>query len=206
RSNDRIQIEIQNAIYNYYGYFYERKRGEYEDGLRAGYIHRPQIIDRDIFIRLCNSCDYKPAEAKRFKHLFKEDNFAETLSNVDRFKEYFFAFKCYERLTQLHSDGKKNSMLELYGYALEHGIYAVVSACMRKYKGDESLKKVGSIVDSILTRWKRFESLVSRRPDNKLYMRSYIDEGSGGVKQFFNFRDYYKGQTLDSDVLRYFKR
>lgn len=207
RSNDKIQIQIQNAIYNSYGYFYERKRGEYEDGLRAGYIQRSQIIDRDIFIRLCNSCDSRPAEAKRFKHLFKEENFARTLNDVNRYKEYFFAFKCYERLNHIASQVKKKDILERYGHALEHGIYAVISACVLKFEGDKSLGKVESMVTSILDRWKRFESQVSRRPHNNMYMRSFIDEkGSGGVRQFFDFASYYKGQTLNADLLRYFKR
>jgi hypothetical protein len=207
RSNDKIQIQVQNAIYNSYGYFYERKRGEYEDGLRAGYIQKAQIIDRDIFIRLCNSCDHKPAEAKRFKHLFKEENFARTLNDVSRYKQYFFAFRCYERLNHIASQVKKKDILEQFGHAIEHGSYAVIAACTLKYDGDKSLAKVDNIVDSILGRWKRFEYLVSRRPYNDIYMRSYIDEkGSGKITQIFDFANYYKGQTLDSDFLKYFKR
>lgn len=207
RSNDKIQIQIQNAIYNTYGYFYERKRGEYEDGLRAGYIQRSQIIDRDIFIRLCNSCDRKPAEAKRFKHLFKEGNFKSTLNDVSRFEEYFFAFKCYEKLNHISSQEKKKELLEQYGYAIEHGMYAVVSACMLKYKDNSSLEKVDSTIYSVLGKWKRFEAQISKRSDNRLYMRSYVDDkGSGGITQSFDFANYYKGQTLNSDLSRYFKR
>ena len=35
RSNEKMQIEIQNSIFHDFGYFYERKRGEFGDGLRA---------------------------------------------------------------------------------------------------------------------------------------------------------------------------
>lgn len=207
RSNDRIQIQIQNAIYNEYGYFYERKRGEYADGLRSGYIHKAQIIDRDILIRLCNSCDFKPAEAKRFKHLFKEENFVKTLNDVSRYHEYFFSFKCYEHLNNMYGELKKTkSDLAQYGNALQHGMYAVVSACMLKYEDDKSLEKLENIINTVLGKWKRFESLMSRRIHNKLYLRSYVDKGTGKISQFFNFADYYKGQTLNADLLKYFKR
>jgi len=51
RSNDSIQIQLQQFLYDKYGLFYERKRGEYADGIRAGYIQRTQIVDREIFLR-----------------------------------------------------------------------------------------------------------------------------------------------------------
>ena len=52
RSNEQIQIDLQKYLFERYGWFYERKRGEYADGVRAGYINRSQIVNREDFLRL----------------------------------------------------------------------------------------------------------------------------------------------------------
>lgn len=65
RSNDKIQIQLQEKIFNDFGFYYERKRGEFADGIREKYIYRSQIIDRDTFMRICMACDFRPALARR---------------------------------------------------------------------------------------------------------------------------------------------
>ena len=60
RSNDSIQVQLQQFLFDKYGLFYERKRGEYADGIRAGYIQRIQIVDREIFLRMCSVVTWNP--------------------------------------------------------------------------------------------------------------------------------------------------
>lgn len=206
RANEKIQVLIRDAIYDRYGYFYERKLGEYADGLEAGYIDKSQIIDRELFIRICNCCDYKPAEAKRFKFLFEETNFKKTLNDASRYQEYFFAYKCYERLNSYPKGKKDQSTLEKYGNAIDHGIFAVVSACRLNYKDESSLQQLETIINDVLAKWKKFEAYAQRRPDNKIYIKSQFDVKSKTLKQFFDFGLYYKGQTLNEDLLSYFNR
>ncbi len=209
RSNDRIQIEIQNAIFNSFGYFYERKRGEYADGIKAGYINRPQIIDRGLFLRLCKSCDMKPSEARRsgVEMLFRGDNFTDTLHDVNRHKGYFFAFRCYEMLSTLerkHYNEKNNRFgVATYGQALRYGKFAVVSACTLNYEGEKS-QEVTEIVNSVLSKWLDFEAYVSGIDSNNNYFRTYFDEEKGVNVQELNFDNYYKSKSLDSDLLKYF--
>ena len=210
RSNDKIQIEIQHAIFNSFGYFYERKRGEYADGIKAGYIQRSQVIDRELFLRLCKSCDMKPSEARRssLKILFREDNFTSTLNDVRRHKEYFFAFSCYETLSTLernYSRDKNNRYgIATYGQALRYGKLAVVSACRLRYTEDNSFTKVELIVNSVLGKWPEFESYVSGLASNSTYFSRYYDEEKKVMVQELNFDNYYKGRTLNSDLLNFF--
>lgn len=46
RSNHQLQIAIQKVIYDEYGYFYERKTGEFHDGILGKYIDSKLVIDR----------------------------------------------------------------------------------------------------------------------------------------------------------------
>jgi hypothetical protein len=210
RSNDRIQIEIQNAIFNSFGYFYERKRGEYADGIKAGYIQRSQVIDRELFLRLCKTCDMKPSEARRssLKVLFQENNFINTLNDVRRHKEYFFAFRCSEALNTLErkfSRDKNNRYgIATYGQALRYGKFAVVAACRLGYVEEKSLAEVETIVNSVLGKWPDFESHVSSLPGNSTYFRRYYNEEKKVVVQELNFDNYYKGRTLNSDLSKFF--
>jgi len=211
RSNESVQIKLQEALYNTYGYFYECKRGEYADGLWAGYIERSQIIDRDLFLRLCKCCDLLPSEARNAssKRLFNEQHFDNTLNNVSRFEEYFFAFRCHEILDAINkkfSRDKHNKFgLKDYGYALRYGRFAVVSACMLSRQGKEPIEKAEETVNGVLAKWLEFESYISEITSNNIYFSSYVD-GSGVKKQEVNIDGYYKGRTLNSDLRTFFKK
>ena len=64
RSNDKIQIELQQEIFNSYGYFYQRKAGEFGEGLKNKYIERKQIIDREALLRIALAIDGNPSQAR----------------------------------------------------------------------------------------------------------------------------------------------
>lgn len=46
RSNDKIQIDLQEILFDDFGCYYERKKGEFSNGVREKYINRKQILDR----------------------------------------------------------------------------------------------------------------------------------------------------------------
>jgi hypothetical protein len=213
RSNDAVQIQMQKALYDGFGYFYERKRGEFADGLRAEYINRSQIIDREIFLRLCKSCDLNPAEARRssVKNLFKEENFARTLNDVRRYREYFFAFALYEELNKLErafARDRSNRFGESkYGYALRYGKFAVVSVCMRYYDDELPLDKVGTLLARVLKRWRTFERYASTKaPGNGNYFTTIVNRSTGETEQYRNFDAYYKGRTINKNLESFFDR
>jgi len=210
RSNDSIQIELQRSIFDRYGYFYERKRGEYADGIREGYIRRPQLIDRELFLRLCLCCDMNPAPARRSsrRQLFKEDVFNRTLNDPSRYHEYFFAFKCYETLNRIErsfsSEAQNKYGVANYGNALRYGKFAAVAACRLKYAGPDSLAAVEQIVAGVLGKWLEFESHIWDLVANRQYFRSYVDPDTEVVIRELNYDNYYKGRTVNADLVRFF--
>ena len=64
RANDKVQVELQNAIFQEFGLYYERKRGEFGDGIRNGYIDRSRIIEREQFLRICLAAQNNPVFAR----------------------------------------------------------------------------------------------------------------------------------------------
>ncbi len=210
RSNDSIQIKLQNYLFQEYGYFYERKRGEFADGVREGYIHRTQLIDREQFLRLCKCCDIEPEAARRAsrKQLFEIQSFNKTLNDTTRFREYVFSFRCWQILSATEKGFAKNKNnkygIAQYGNGLLYGKYAVLSACMLSYNEKNILETASEIVENTLKKWQKFEAYITSLSTNNSYFRTYADEETGIEKQELNFDNYYKGKTVSGDIKKFF--
>jgi len=212
RSNDKIQIDLQKYLFEKYSWFYERKRGEYADGVRAGYVNRGQIVNREDFLRMCKCCDVDPANARRMgtEDIFEKQHFDTTLRDPNRFDEYFFAYKCFleiNRIKKSFSRDKDNKFGFLdFGNGLQFGMYAIVTVCCFQYKGEKSFKDVEKIVNSVLSKWRKYEAFAVKQSENKDYFRPYTDPDTGAKKLEVNFNNYYKGRTLVKDLRAFFKK
>jgi len=216
RSNEKIQIEIQSSIYRDFGYFYERKRGEFGDGLRSKYIDRSKIIDREIFLRICLSINGNPGQSRRAstRQLFTKDIFGQTLSDVSKYKKYFFGYKAYEYLNEIQKSFEKDINNKFgqaqYGYGLRYGKIAMVGVIAKSYS--DSIKDSAAFENAaregaqkILNMWAQFEEYIKAQTANRPYFRRYTDPESGQEILEVNFDNYYKGRTLPSDLLNFFK-
>lgn len=208
RSNDKIQIELQKILFEKYGYYYERKRGEFADGVRERYITRSQIIDRDTFLRVCIACDFTPAYALvSSKRLFMEANFGKILSDKNRANEYYFGYCIFIFLNELEKKYSKevNNPYGVvnYGQALRYGKYAVVSVCNR-LSLDHKIEDAEPIVKPILEQWLWFEAYAIAQPTNTRYFRIYTDPDTKERQKELNFSGYYKGSTLVRDLKSFF--
>jgi len=208
RSNDKVQIELQTLIFNEYGLFYQRKSGEYGEGLRNKYINRKQIIDRELLLRLILCCDCKPSQARRSgaTTLFIKNNFDRTLSDSKRYREFVFAFKIYEELNTIQalfkSDSNNKDGIINYGHSLRYGKFALITSIMKEYKVNKDID-IKTLVTTTLSKWLEFENHVIFLPNNKNYFREIEDFDTGTIKQFLNFDGYYKGTTINEQIKNY---
>jgi hypothetical protein len=51
-SNDEGFASLQKSVFDQVGVLFERKRGEFGDGVREGYLDQDQIVDRNTFARI----------------------------------------------------------------------------------------------------------------------------------------------------------
>ncbi|MCF8029884.1 MAG: AIPR family protein [Desulfohalobiaceae bacterium] len=202
RSNHSIQIQLQKIIFEEYGYFYERKAGEFHDGVNEGLIDKNLIIDRLTFIKSFLSYLGKPAKAKRSnqKTLFKENFFNSTINDIERYKEMFFSYIIYTILDEYEQKYANNfDSIKHYGYALVYGKFAVVASISHTISQIENdlsdlIEQARSYVDKHLSIWPNFEEFVKNwRKDLKYFNESRSD-----------FQSYYKVDYLDEDVVLYF--
>jgi hypothetical protein len=215
RSNDRIQVELQDEIYNEFGYFYERKKGEFFDGLRNKYISPSFVIDREVLLRVAFAISGKPEVARRTsaKILFSKEIFNSVSNTLQDHRRLFFGYMCYRYLEELqtsfNSDPNNRFGVINYGHALRYGKLAVVFVTHAKLKQEFTQLNIenvaGRICDQILGEWLAFEEQAKKQRSNREYFRRAKDPISGEEILEANFDSYYKVQNVKHDLEKYFK-
>lgn len=210
RSNDKIQVELQSNIYKEFGYFYERKRGEYGDGLHNKYIDHSQIINRETFLRICLSINGDPAQARQRAEdrLFAKDFFSASLVDASLYRKYFFGYKVYQfldnRAASFKNEVNNRYGIAQYGQGLRYGKLAMAGVIVRKHFKNSILNEKFEHLsvtasEEILNKWQTFEEHVKQLPTNKAYFRKSTDPITGKEEIEVNFANYYKGKTVSED-------
>jgi hypothetical protein len=212
RSNLSIQVKIQKSIYNDYGFLYERKKGEFYNGIQNGYVDTRVIIDRNDFIRAYLAFKGNPrwARQKGKEELFRIDYFTRIIDSPSNYERMFFSWML---LTYLHiierhrARGKWHELTEFakdfdFGSSLRYGKMAVVAAAgtasnlkEEELAEDIIISTAQKTLSSVFEKWKAFEDWLRIKRENKDF----------SLQTGFDFNFYYKGRTVDSDVAEFFK-
>lgn len=213
RSNDRVQVEMQRSIYNEFGYFYERKRGEFYDGLRRSYISRDMIISRELLARLALAISGRPSSARgSIKPFFTPPRYDTLFPTSNAYKDLFFAYMCLAQLdkiaSRLSTDVNDPQGQLRYGNALRLGNYAVVYVAHAKLSDPIDASNVTRLADerttAALAKWTKFEDWAKAQKGNDRYFYEVTDPISGETNLVLDFTNYYKGATLKSDLDEFF--
>jgi hypothetical protein len=202
RSNHDVQIDLQKKLYNEYGYLYERKAGEYHDGIENGFVNKALVIDRLKFIKAYWAYKGSPAAARRTseKAVFKEETFYKILHDVDSYHEMFFAYLLFMEMERLDGTFKKKSdSTDRFGYALLYGKWAVVASIglLKPAIKNSSIlifDQAKHYVGEALKDWRKFDSFAETK---RLDTKYFADDRN-------NFELYYKVDLLEEDLQEYF--
>lgn len=203
RSNHELQVELQKAIYNSYGYFYERKAGEFHDGILNHYIDEDLVVDRLKFIKAYWAYIGEAATARRTSEAitFREENFFRILNDFNKYSEMFFAYMIFTKLEKIEKalGKKKIDSINKYGYGLLYGKWALtMSIGLFKPVVPEKFRQISDeadrLIDLRLKSWKGFDSYVEKKHATSKYFEN-------GRK---NFELYYKVDILNDDIKEYF--
>lgn len=201
RANDKVQIELQNLIYKDFGLFYERKRGEFGDGIRNGYIDRNKIIDREQFIRICLAAQNNPvaARAGSINQFFNKSSFDTILPDCNNYRKYICALMAFDKITAFQSSSANVK------YNGRHAIICVIAnRFIDSLKVEEFEDFIDKELTDIINAWPNFEDQIRQSDENKkYYFKEIFDKESGEKIIETNWTAYYKGRTLLRD-LKYF--
>ena len=174
---------------------YERKRGEFGDGIHNGYIQQDKVIERNLFFRIyyaANGDINKSTEKKLFlRQTFTEDS----LQDTEKLDNFYFGYLCFKKLFKAKNAYQK----------VEKNIYGQVYAMTRKYKPDE-ISDYRSSVESNFSAFKKEWSEFVRMASliKKSLYRTYVDNESQKPVSFFSESKWYKSSVFEQDVLNYF--
>lgn len=195
RSNEPVQMSLQTHFFSDFGLFYERKKGEFSDGLSSGYIDPALLIDRVKLVRVALATDNKPHLARSsVKRYFKPGIF-HSLFKVSQVAAYAYGYEVLQlveaaRRAKPATRGDRFNT-HLYGQGLRLGQYALVAACTTQGFAAGELPK--EALQKVLAQWKHFETWAERRKENK----GYKLDGA------FEHTNYYKGPTVGQDLSDY---
>jgi hypothetical protein len=187
---------------------YERKSGEFHDGIENGYIEDSHIIDRESFLRVAYAIGGLASEARRTssKQLFEKAAFDKVLTSSQKAPDILYGFLCLKRLNVIQRTFNKKPRnrygTRQFGNALRYGKMAAVTAAhyaLADMITPESIERlISSTIDDVLSRWIKFEKFAIRKKHNRDYFRK--------TRQTIetDFDGYYKGKTLNEDLISYF--
>lgn len=210
RSNDKVQVELQNYLFDNFGFCYNRKEGEFLTATQNKYISKDHIIDRDILLRIAYSISGEVSTARRSasKKLFNIDKFEEILNTDMNYNRLFYDYLSYRYLAQLEKNSKKTDdrfFTSKYGNAIKYGKYAVVNLVDYLYKDNINKNELESTAVSntkkVLNIWKSFEKAQTKLNTNNDYFQVVFEDNE--EKFEYNFDGYYKGKTIDNDLEKY---
>lgn len=218
KSNDPIQLGLEQNIFDEFGYFYERKKGQFFDGRNKKYLDSDLIIDRIIFLRICFAISGRPAIARRTSAniLFEDKSFFdifETLNNEGvSYKELFFGYTVYQELDRIEksyrSDPNNKFGVLNFGNALRYGRYSVVwvvySRLNIEITSGNVFETAQNITQEVLAEWLEFEDYARGKKSNNDYFRKVFDSSTGKEGVEANFAGYYKVQNVTQDIREYF--
>lgn len=197
RSNEDVQIALQKQFFSKFGLFYERKMGEFADGLEDGYIGKEALVDREILMRVALAGGLKVSESRRsIGKYFSQEAFDRDVLVASKHKEYAFGYSCHKELLAVQKSSRREGdafRRRKFGDALRYGKFAVVAICLKLSNGDFERDPI-PVVKHVLLQWKAFERWARKRPLNKDYFRG--TEAKGMVA-------YYKGKTINDDLTKY---
>ena len=204
RANDKVQIELQELIYRDFGLFYERKRGEFGDGIRNKYIDRKKIIDREHFMRVCLASNKEPVKAfsGSTKAFFEKTNFDKILPNSSQYRKYVYLYMLFQKLKK----AKYKDCPNIHLYAKFSIIMVVSDQFLDTLNLSEYEDSIDRKIEDIKQIWPQFEQYaLNSKPNKDLYFKDIIDKSTGEKRVILNWPSYYKGKTIITDLITYFK-
>lgn len=195
-SNDKFHLSLQDLLFTRYGVLYERKRGEFGDGVNSGYIRNNSTLERNLFFRLYYAAKGNLNKAIE-KRLFQRQHLSQSLiDDLEGLDGFYFAFLVYNRLNKnLRSLNKR-----------DRNIYGQIYIMTKKYKPkeiSEYLSSIDSNLNSFQDEWGQFVQNISLSSNR--FNTTFIDTETKQVKSSFSITKWYRSGEFEKDLREYFK-
>jgi hypothetical protein len=193
-SNDHVFILIQDLLFRRYSLLFERKRGEFADGIHKGYVKLDQTVERNLLFRLYLAVqgDLKGAMQKRlFMKFNRPERIMEDISLLDRVA---FAFWLYKAFPKGHGSERDRQL-----YAK---IYVLANRDLPASMNDwETASRERTL--EFKPEWEAF--IANSSVTKKSFWRNVVDPKSGKTITAFSAGKWVSSRDFVTDVQSYFR-
>jgi AIPR protein len=184
-SNDSKYIALQKVLFSQYGFLYERKRGEFSDGINSGYVDRSQILERNLFLRLLLASQGSLIEARRRKIFVKHELAADQLIDSKSLELFADSYLLFNRLSP-KGGGYQTKYRSLFAK-----IYLGLHRTDRALDIDKRAEAIEEMWAELIV------EVVKNRPTFK---SKGVDRTTGNVRYVFSVDKWVGSQALEADV------
>ena len=198
RSNEPEIREIQKRAFEQLGIFLERKRGEFADGVREGYLVPAVVVDRNIFLRAALVTLNRLGDAAQKKIMARTD-FRSILDVPDGI---FMRFGVTLTILQSIHGGHLKRPLDrtrLNWHAVSQAWVGLLLASERDVVALSSKDQLIAIADEVKSRWGEFKNFyTNRHPDSE-----FAKIGRRGMIHIKE-RQYFASKVFEDDARSFF--
>lgn len=194
-ANESVHVELQHTVFERYGLLYERKRGEFSDGVQDGYVDQKAIIERNHFWRLFYAANGKINRGFQ-KKLFQKNDFSDILPATDEsLNRLFLAVNVFEYLRRGMKPYDR----------VEKDLYGKVFAYVELFGGDgvqADMNTIETNMAKLSDSWSQF--LNAQASKRGPWQRAVVDPATGQARQRFSAQRYFNGHTFEKDLVAHF--
>lgn len=188
-SNESIHLDVQKLLFDRFGLLYERKRGEFSDGIFAGYIDRSDVLDRTLFMRLLLTVYGRIGRAVR-KRIFAIHGFSDDeLKDVALLERFKIGLELFRRIAPRNTNSPKK-----FRDALAKVYIGVSMIDDAKMSTQEAYGYIDSAWDELLKRVAQ---------TRKKHVARYVDPDTGSSRTAFSPEKWMNSSDFQTDLAEF---
>jgi AIPR protein len=197
-SNEGVYLEIQSQFFSRFGILFERKRGEFADGLSKGYIDESEIVERNKLFRVYFAVRGNIGLGAAKKAFLQCKRPEVLLADDATMRHVAFGLACYNRLTQRRrraqrAERDRETVAKLY--ALSQNIPDDTN----KFENEINLR-----LAKLPIVWGRFIETVVHESGDK-YVRTTTDLKTGANVTVLATSKLFKSSFFEKKVVEHFR-
>lgn len=194
-SNDSGYEKIQTCIFTRYGILFERKRGEFGDGLNKGYLQKNLIIERNLFFRIYLASNGEINKSIEKKLFLRFENPLVVLDDLNKLDSFYFGLLCFHQLNEAKLPTQQ------FGKELFAKIYGLTKLYKPEILGDFK-ELTPSTIQEFETAWDAL--ILHVQSTNTKFIREFIDSETQEKRTSFGRSKWIKSHDSEQDIKEYF--
>lgn len=190
-ANEPIHQQIQRNLFDHFGMLYERKRGEFADGLNSGYITSSQVIERNFFLRIYFAANGDINLGSQRK-LFQKNPERKLKIDDGKIRKFYIGHHLFDELTKKLRTRKQHLNIK----RIDKSYYGKIHLYNVLFP-ESTVHDIKNNINTLESTWVEFMKFASK--ENEGIKKLWI----GGTN--FNEEKYYNSERLEIDLNFYIK-